>query len=295
MINEVVITDAWFEHKGKILLNPALKPYEFSLLSMKHTWLSAEPETPLSWYANQSGISPSSLVASLTSGTFDEDVQQVWIASPYHAKLTRSSLRVMPDSMLDWSTTQAKAVCDALNPLLSADGLQFIQLDEVLLLVSNQVWDVDVPSFASVSGKSLPDRPLNGTDAGRWARLLSEIQMTLHQASIITPNGLDVQGLWLWAGAAHVHDKVVDLEGLPLTSVATKNIYLNAALNHLGKQQDATMVISEAEHLPMLLNSNLPHPKRWLLLGDGKAVKCTQSGLSSLMHKVKARKWKGMS
>jgi len=286
MIKQVVVTDAWFEHEGVTSLHPALKPYETALLSMKQSWANAQNHTPLSYYASLACLTPASLVAGLLD-YLPQGTAQIWLASPYHAKLTRSSLRVMPELMLDWTDTQAKQVSDALNPLLKDDGLELVQEAELLLLCSKRVWDIRPPSFADISGQSLPDRSMQGADAGAWARLLSEVQMTLHQARIATENGLDIQGLWFWGGAK----KAGDLPWTTLPHVASRNTYLNAVLKKLNKQQDAEMIISDAESLPMLLPTVLP--ERWLLLGAGKSVSLKHNMLTSALSRAIKPKWKG--
>ncbi len=287
MIKQVVVTDAWFEHDGVTLLNPALKTYETAFLSMKQSWDSGQNHTPLSYYASLAGLTPTALVAGL-SDKLPKDVKQLWLASPYHARLTRASLRVMPESMLDWTNMQAKQVCDALNPLLKDDGLELVQEGELLLLLSKRVWDIQPHSFANIAGQSLPDRHMQGSDAGVWARLLSEVQMTLHQAGITTECGLDIQGLWFWGEAG----QTANLSQVNLPNVASQNIYLNTVLKRLGKQQGAELIVSDAESLPMLLPTVLP--EQWLLLGAGKSVRLKNNMLTSALAKLSKPQWKGI-
>jgi hypothetical protein len=128
---------------------------------------------------------------------------------------------------------------------------------------------------------------MQGADAGDWARLLSEIQMVLHQTPVQTAQGLDVQGLWLWGGAEEA--KAIDAQKLP--AVASKDFYLNAVLQNLGKQQDAEVIVSHAESLHTLLPTVLP--KDWLLLGAGKSVRLKNNMLTSALAKVHQPKWKG--
>ncbi len=287
MIEQVVVTDAWVQFEDKVLLNPALKMYEQGLLRMSQQWGNALSYTPLSWYAKQANVSPAAFVASLVDNLPDT-WQQIWLASPYHARLTRASLQVMPENVLDWSPEVAQDVCERLNPLLAEDGLKLKHAQGLLLLLSERVWQVSPPSFAAIAGHSLPDKHMVGDDAGDWARLLSEVQMMLHQNPLKTVQGLDVHGLWFWGESREVSS--IDVASLP--SVASRDAYLNIALQALDKQQDARVIVSHAESLQTLLPTVLPQD--WLLLGAGKSVRLKNNMLTSALAKVSKPKWKGI-
>lgn len=286
MIEQVVVTNAWVEHEGTVFLNPALKTYELGLLRMKQAWEKGADVSPLSWYAQQADIKPATLLTHLYPD-LPQNVKQCWVASPYHAQLSRSSLRVLPDTMLDWTASMGQQLCEILNPLLTEDGLKLCLVGEVLLLTSEHKWDVVCEDFAYISGKTLPDRQQGGQDMGRWLRLLSEIQMTLHSHPIHTAQGLQIHGLWMWGDV--IGQQKLDVQLLP--NVASKNIYLNSVLQALHKQQDATVIVSEAEHLPSLLPTVLP--EQWLLLGTGKSVSLKNNMLTSALSRVSKPKWKG--
>lgn len=287
MIQQVIITDAWVKHEGSVFLHPALKAYEKDLLSMKQVWAHNTDISPLSWYAQQAHVAPATLLKHLCSALPD-GVKQCWVASPFNARLSRSSLSVLPDTMLDWSVTLGQQVCDMMNPLLVEDGLQLCLVGDALLLTSEHEWDVVNEDFACVSGKTLPDRAQSGKDMGRWLRLLSEIQMTLHAHPIFTPQGLQIHGLWMWGDV--VGKQAFDVDILP--NVASKNIYLSSVLQQLDKQQEATHIVCEAEHLPGLLPRVLPN--NWLLLGAGHSLALQMNRFTAALVKVKKPVWKGI-
>jgi len=292
MTKQVVITDAFFELDGKIFLNPALSAYEKKLLKMKQVWSTASDVTPLAWLARCMQCTPAALLASLAD-ELPQQSKQYWVASPYHARLTRSMLRVMPDSMLDWDTNHAQQMCTILNPLLSSDGLELHVIDDTLLLSCNRSWDVNTVEFAEVSGASLPDKLPKGEDAGHWMRLASEIQMSLHQQPIHNNSGVAMHGLWFW-GKTDAADLSAELSLKDMPTIATRNIYLKSVLKTLDKEQDATHIVTEAEHLPLLLNPSATQPKDWLLLGAGKSVKLSNSIFTAALNIIKARTWKGI-
>ncbi|WP_038250025.1 hypothetical protein [Ghiorsea bivora] len=287
MIKQVVVTDAWYEHDGKLLLNPALQAYEHHLLKMKQSWAKNMVVTPLSWYAQQGKQPVAALLAAIAQG-LPAGAKQYWVASPFHARLTRTSLRVMPEAMLDWSAQEGQQVCAAVNPLLAEDGLELFMVGDVLMLAAQDVWQVDMPDFAQVSGQSLPNQHQGSKDVGRWLRIITEIQMSLHQHQVFSKEGMQIHGLWFWGQS----ETVADMHDLTLPHVATRNIYLNTVLKALDKQQHASVIVSEAEFLPYLLPTQLPND--WLLLGAGQAVTLRSHGLTAALAKVKKPTWKGM-
>ena len=287
MIKQVVVTDAWYEHEGTLLLNPALQNYEHKLLNMKQTWSKTIEVTPLSWYA-QHAQQPVAALSAAIAQNLPKGAQQYWVVSPYHARLTRSTLRVMPEAMLDWSAKEGQQVCTIVNPLLAEDGLELFMVGDVLMLAAQDVWQVDMPDFALVSGKSLPNQHESSKDAGLWFRIITEVQMILHQHQVFTKNGMQIHGLWFWGQS----ETVADVHDLRLPNVATRNIYLNKVLKALDKQQDATVIVSEAEYLPSLLPT--PLPDHWLLLGAGRAVTLRSHWLTAALAKVKKPSWKGI-
>ena len=286
MIKQVVVTDAWFEHEGILRLNPALQVYEPSLLKMKQVWSKTTDVTPLSWYAEQIQESPAALVASMIDQL--PEAKQFWLVSPYHARLTRSTLRVMPESMLDWSAEEGYKICSAVNPLLVEDGLELFMVGDILMLASQDVWQVDMPDFAQISGKNLPNQHEGGQDTGCWLRLLTEVQMTLHQHQVLTQSGMQIHGLWFWGKSECTEG--VNVAELP--HVATRNVYLNSVLKTLDKQQNASVIVSEAEHLPSLLPTALPDD--WLLLGAGHSLTLRSHFFTAALAKVKKPSWKGI-
>ncbi len=290
MIERVVITDALLSSEAGIHLHPALKPWEKVLLGQQQLWqVEANTWTPLSYFADMHGIAAAAWLASL----IDEAAQgkQFWLASPYHARLTGSQLRVMPEPMLDWSTHDAARVCEVLNPLLVDEGMSLHQLGSALLVVCDRVWDVQAIDFARISGNSLPNRQPDGIDAGVWMRILTEIQMTLYQSSMQTAAGTAIHGLWLWGAAGPTIPKMNVQQVCP---VATRHAYLQALLQKMDKERDASVMISQAEDLPRLLQTNMPMPKDWLLMGEGQSVALQPSLFYRCLSMIQTPRWKGV-
>jgi len=287
MISKVVVTDALMVQGDSTVLHPSLAPWQQRLLRMHQSWSKASMQTPLSVYASSLRVAPATLMAQMYNQALS-NTAQVWVVSPFHARLTRSSLRVMPDEMLDVSAENAASLCDVLNPMLAEDGMQLIAVGRLLLLGCDRLWDVKIPDFAEISGQSLPETMPQGQDGGHWMRLMSEMQMMLHQHPIITPAGLPILGLWAWGQGDSQNIDVSAAKG-----VATRSPNLLAWSQFTGKDENAEMIITEAAYLPELLKAEAPMPKVWQLQGGGKQVDLTPSLLTACLSRFKKPSWQG--
>ncbi|MCF6194549.1 MAG: hypothetical protein L3J46_09495, partial [Kangiellaceae bacterium] len=118
------------------------------------------------------------------------------------SRFTRTSLRVMPEAMLDWSVQEGQQVCAVVTPLLAEAGLELFMVGDVLMLAAQEIWQVDMPDFAQVSGQSLPNQHQGSKDAGRWLRIITEIQMSLHQYQVFSKEGMKIElvdGKWKYS------------------------------------------------------------------------------------------------
>ena len=288
MIKSVVVTDAWLSHEKETVLNPLLKPYEKQLLAMQQSWGESVNHTPLTWYAEHlAKVSPVEL---LLHKEEHKNYAQYWMVTPYHVRLIRSTLRMMPESMLNISQNVVEQLESLINPLLADAGLELFVRHGNLFLGCKDKWDVSPENFANFNGGFLPNRMPEGKDAGAWMRMLSEVQMTLHQNPIINEEGLAIHGLWFWGASAC--DAVADLSSLD--SVATKHQQLAGWLSRMGKDSKPVIIISEAENLPYLLPAGKKLPAQWLLLGAGNAVTLKKSVVRATLARVRKNSWQGI-
>ncbi|GAV20565.1 hypothetical protein MMIC_P1534 [Mariprofundus micogutta] len=266
----LIVSQALISNQDGVTLHPDLFSWEKQLSACKQQWFECTTRNPLAWYATAASVSCTGFVASLCKD-IPASTQQCWIASPYHAQLTRDALRVYPEGLLPWSVADADYLCEVLNPLLTEEGMQLCSAGAVLLLTCRDKMDAFPICFGELSGKLLPNKHHEGADGGRLNRLLSEIQMLMFQQPSIQRHergDVDVNGLWLWAPS----DWPVDMR-MPALPVATRN----PALQSLVDGQGATLIISEAERLSELLQADAPLPKKIILAGEGYAVLLTKS------------------
>jgi hypothetical protein len=202
------------------------------------------------------------------------------VASPYHAQLGRDTVRLLPEGLFPWNEQDANWLCTTLNPLLHQDGMTLISVGAALLLSCSESMDVEPDRFGGISGQMLPNRHPKGADAGRFTRLLAEIQMFLHQhpAEHRQQRGeVDVNGIWLWGGAQWpqpINEKQI--------AVATRNPFLQSIVDG----REAKLVITEAERMAELIKQAAPLPKKIVLAGEGHAVLLTKSLLPKFRKTV---------
>ena len=261
----LLISQALFEYQDGLQLHPDLVSWQTRFARMRRHWFHCTPLSPLSCYARLHGCTSAQLLAA--AADIPPDTQQLWVASPYFAALGRDTLTVMPEGAFSWSADDARWLCARLNPLLQEDDMQLCHAGAALLLCCRTALDAAPVDFASLSGGLLPNRHPAGADGGRMMRLMSEIQMLLHQqpAEHRRLRGeADVHGLWFWGGS----------EGepvMPRLPVATRNPFLAS----VAEARDAVCTICEAERVAELMPRVLP--KHIVLTGAGYAVWLTQT------------------
>jgi len=279
----LIVSDGLIPSEHGHTVHPLLDPWRKQLLRCTRSWFESASKTDLEWYSSLLNASPTSLLTAAVKELLPAKTSQVWIASPYHAQLGRDRIRVMPDSMFNWSEDDARWICKLLNPLLREEGIELFYHKAALILVCESSMNAAPGSFASVAGKFLPNRHPDGVDGGRLMRLMAEIQMVLslqpapHRRASGEP---DVHGLWIWGGC-DVPDKKLETGSL---AVATRNPLLMSLVD--GK--DASVIITSAEQLLELTQSNRPLQKRVVLAGDGKAVVLN----ASIIPRLGRARWK---
>ncbi len=273
----LIVSDALIEGNKALTLHPALLPWDKKLEFRRRQWFSCKDKTPLEWYAAIVDA-PLAVLLATQCGNIPADTKQCWMASPYSSQLGRDTVRVMPEGLVPWCAEDAIWLCDVLNPLLGEEGMHLLHVGAALLLACCEPMDARPSSFARISGKTLPNRHPEGPDGGRLMRLISEIQMVLHNNQSPHRSGQpDIHGLWIWGGSvwpAHAP------EGMP--TVATRNPFLKAVVD--GK--DVNMTITEADRLPDLLKPEESLPERLLLAGEGHVVHLTKSYFNLFRHKT---------
>lgn len=274
------ITNALISHQDGVALHPDLLLWDKKLSSCNQQWFQCKDNNPLGWFATLQSVNVSALLASRCSD-IPVGTKQCWVASPYHAAVGRGTVRLSPEGLFPWTEQDANWLCTILNPLLLQEGMTLISVGAALLLSCCESMVVEPVRFAEISGQKLPNRHPKGADAGRFTRLLAEIQMLLHQhpAEHRQQRGeVDVNGIWLWGGAQWpqpINEKQI--------AVATRNPFLQSVVNG----RDAKLMITEAEGLDKLVKQDTPLPKKVILAGAGYAVSLTKS----LLPKLRKTRW----
>jgi len=261
----LIVSQALIRNQDGVTLHPDLLLWDRQLGACKQQWFECAERNPLAWYATLAGVSCTALVADACD-QIPASTSQCWLASPYHAQLSRDNLRVYPEGLFPWSAEDAHHLSRVLNPLLQEEGMQLLVIGAALLLVCRDAMQAYPLSFSRLSGKMLPNRHHEGEDGGRLNRLLSEIQMLLFQHPSLARHErgqVDVNGIWLSAPLDWPMEMVAKR-----VAVATRN----PVLQSLVEGKDAQLIISEAERLAELVRADAPLPKKIILSGEGYAV-----------------------
>jgi len=274
----LLVTHGLIPNQDGLTLHPDLFLWQESLAKRKQQWFHCTSKNPLALYAKILGVEPALLLGSkLPTNT----AKQYWIASPYHAQLSRDSVRVMPEGMLPWCEQDAVWACELLNPLLQEDAIQLHNIGSALVLACDRPLQAKPAIFANIAGKTLPNRHPSGADGGYLMRLMSEVQMMFKQSPAMhrrQRGEIDIHGLWFWSAY-----EPNNLETSASMTVATRDSFLRA----VADAKDANITITEPEQLSELIKEGASLPKQVLLLGEGYAVQLKQS----LLPKFRGNHW----
>jgi len=274
----LLVTHGLIPNQDGLTLHPDLFLWQPLLAKRKQQWFEALSYNPLALYASLLDTEPALLLASKLSSNH---AKQCWLVSPYHAQLSRDSVRIMPEGMLPWCEEDAIWACDSLNPLLAEEGMTLHRIGAALLLGCDEPLHASPVSFSEIAGKCLPNRHPSGEDGGRLMRLMAEVQMMFKQlpaAHRRQRGDMDIHGLWFWGSCESHH-----VEALPVKSIATRDPFLQSIVDAKG----AKITITEPEQLSELVRQGVGLPKRVVLLGEGHAVLLKKS----LLPKLGRNKW----
>jgi len=272
----LLVTHGLVANQDGLTLHPDLLLWQDFLAKRKRQWFDCVSKNPLAMYAALQDIEPALLLASKLSLS---QSQQAWVASPYHAKLSRDAVRVMPEGMLHWSEDDAIWACETLNPLFAEEGMKLHNIGAALLLLCDTAWHAYPATFAEIAGKSLPNRHPSGEDGGSLMRLMAEVQMMFKQSPAAHRRQRgeeDVHGLWFWGGC-EVSEKEVSAKTSNSSRVnqcfhsqglATRNPFLQSLVDG----RNAKVMIAEPEELADMISQDKHLPKHVALLGEGFAV-----------------------
>jgi len=264
----LLVTHGLISNQDGLTLHPDLFSWQRLLAKRKQQWFDCSAKNPLALYAKLLDVKPALLLASKLP---ENTAKQYWVASPYHAQLSRDSVRVMPEGMLPWCEQDAAWACELLNPLLQEDGIQLHNIGSALVLACDKALHAEPAVFSDIAGKTLPNRHPSGADGGYLMRLMAEVQMMFKQSPAMHRRQcgeVDIHGLWFWGSC-----EPSNLEAPLSKAVATRDAFLSAMVD--GK--DASITITEPEQLSELIKEGVALPKQVLLFGEGYAVRLKQA------------------
>jgi hypothetical protein len=123
-------------------------------------------------------------------------------ADPVHLRADRDRLRLFEASALALSREDTDALIEQVNALLVGDGLRLVAPEPARwYLELPELPRLETQPLERVNGQCIDDFLPTGPDAGRWAALMTELQMLLFQAPanrVRERRGLPaINGLWI--------------------------------------------------------------------------------------------------
>ena len=129
-----------------------------------------------------------------------------WLcAQPAHLAVDRDRLLLLPRRQLPLSDRESHALLSTLREVFVREGLALAQVDAGTWLIGcPHVQRLQTFAPELVEGRDIDAYQPRGEDAPRWQRLLTEIQMLLHEHPVNVERDqrgdTAVNSLWLWGG-----------------------------------------------------------------------------------------------
>jgi hypothetical protein len=198
--------------------------------------LNAMPESPaphLQWLWQRFGGDGEPVVApylwSMLSGESFTGEAVLWCCDPVHFALARDHMLV---NALDPSATreQVAELMRLAGRIAAPEAASIVEQAGAWFLRTDSPWQLTTTPLDSALGRSLTECWPEGVDAGRWRKLMTEIQVEWHHHPInenrIEQGLSEVNGLWLHGGGS----------ARPLTSSAIRHVVCDEPRLHAWAQ-----------------------------------------------------------
>jgi hypothetical protein len=149
-------------------------------------------------------------VARIAAASRGEPGRCDWLAQPVHLQPALDHLRLHPAGLLRLDPGESMALAAAFADVFGAEGYDLQPLPGGSLLLKAPVpLDAVTADPVDFVGGELGAAPPRGPDAGALRRLMTEIEMWLHDGLPLNRDRsrrglLPVNGLWLWGGGASI-------------------------------------------------------------------------------------------
>jgi len=146
-------------------------------------------------------------VAALTASLDGLNVGDDWWirADPVHLQLERNGSRIIAAPQLELDHADALALADTLNTYFTPDHIQLQVAHSTRWYIhQTAASEVVAPPLGAIAGRLLPRVLLSGAQASRWHRLLTEVQIALHDHPVNQRRSAQqiptINSLYLWGG-----------------------------------------------------------------------------------------------
>ncbi len=123
-----------------------------------------------------------------------------WLVSPLHLSVGLSSVQVHPSGVLSLSQATQAGLVDEFKSSWPDPSVQLHATPFGLLLAVEPALCAHSVDPAGHGGRGLEEMRPTGPDGGALWRLMTELQMWLHERRLLSLQGSKVNALWLWGG-----------------------------------------------------------------------------------------------
>lgn len=120
---------------------------------------------------------PATAPYTLAAVSNERAATQVWHADPIHLQLAGDHLIVQRIAVHE---SEADSLLEVANEMTASAGCRVTRHGGHWFLRTDRPWSLEAAPLDATEGESLAERLPTGPDAGRWSRLLNEIQMSWH-------------------------------------------------------------------------------------------------------------------
>ena len=139
--------------------------------------------------------------ATLAAAAKLEAAAGTWLVlAPVHLTAGLSSVQLHSAGVLSLAPDAAGRLAARLNAELGAPQQRVYACGEHLLLQVDAALDLRCADPEALAGRDLGGALPEGADGGRLRRLMTELQMWLHDDPPLALEGLPINGLWPWGG-----------------------------------------------------------------------------------------------
>jgi hypothetical protein len=158
------------------------------------------------WVLSKAGLTvlgdglPIAAQLAQAAGHVDGPTGGWWLASPLRLTPGMSHVQVDSRGLLTQSAATRRQLVADFTRTWPDRSVRLQDTPSGLLVAVSPALRAQSVDPAAYAGRRLDEMTVTGPDAGALLRLMTELQMWLHERAVPSEQGVDVNALWLWGG-----------------------------------------------------------------------------------------------